>query len=387
MTWNWQQPDWPKFVWNTSRLAAAEQQFLVGGGTFVGAIKHLGEEDRNQLTVEAMSTEALTTLEIEGEILDRASVQSSIQRQLGLAADNRRAAPAERGVSEMMVNLYKTFAAPLSDDTLFEWHRMLMTGRQDLTDIGRYRTSSEPMQVLSGAMGSPKIHFEAPPSAKVPGEMKQLITWFNRTAPGGAKPLPALTRAGAAHLYFESIHPFEDGNGRIGRALAEKSLAQSLGQPSLIALAATILARRALYYAALEAANKSNEITEWLAWFAGTTIEAQRRTLALIEFLIDKTKLLNRMRGQLNDRQEKALLRMFKEGPEGFKGGMRAVEYSTITGASPATTTRDLADLTEIGVLIREGERRHARYKLSVPLRHVSQVSINERGELVEALG
>src|ERR1700722_14417796 len=287
----------------------------------------------------------------------------------------------------MMVKPYKNLPPPLSGENLFLLHRMLMTGRQDLTDIGRYRTSSEPMQVLSGAMGSPKIHFEAPPSAKVPGEMKQLITWFNRTVPGGAKPLPALTRAGAAHLYFESIHPFEDGNGRIGRALAEKSLAQSLGQPSLIALAATILARRARYYAALEAANKSNEITEWLAWFAGTIIEAQRRTLALIEFLIDKTKMLNRMRGQLNDRQEKALLRMFKEGPEGFKGGMSAGKYSTITGASPATTTRDLADLTEIGVLIREGERRHARYKLSVPLRHVSQVSINERGELVEALG
>src|ERR1035438_1058387 len=303
MTWNWQQPDWPRFAWNPPRLAAAEQQFLVGGGTFVGAIKHLGDEDRNQLTVEAMSTEALTTSEIEGEILDRASVQSSIQRQLGLAADNRRAAPAERGVSEMMVNLYKTFASPLSDDTLFEWHRMLMTGRQDLTDIGRYRTSSEPMQVLSGAMGSPMIHFEAPPSAKVPSEMKQFITWFNRTAPGGPEPLPALIRAGAAHLYFESIHPFEDGNGRIGRALAEKSLAQSLGQPSLTALAATILVRRASYYNALEAANRQNEITNWLAWFGGVTIEAQRRTLALIEFLIEKAKLFDRLKGQINDRR------------------------------------------------------------------------------------
>jgi Fic family protein len=384
MTWNWQQPDWPRFAWKPSRLDAAEQQFLVGGGTFVGAIKHLGDEDRNQLTVEAMSTEALTTSEIEGEILDRASVQSSIQRQLGLAAENRRVAPAEHGVSEMIVNLYTTFAAPLSDDTLFEWHRMLMSGRQDLTDIGRYRTSDEPMQILSGAMGSPKIHFEAPPSAKVPSEIKRFITWFNRTSPGGAEPLPALTRAGATHLYFESIHPFEDGNGRIGRALAEKSLAQSLGQPSLIALAATILARRARYYAALEAANKSNEITEWLAWFACTTIEAQRRTLALIEFLIDKTKLLDRIRGELNDRQEKALLRMFKEGPEGFKGGMSAGKYSTITGASPATTTRDLADLWEKGALIREGERRHARYKLNVPLRHVPHITVNEHGEIIE---
>jgi Fic family protein len=382
--WNWQQPDWPQFSWNQARLAFAEKEFLVGGGMFVGAIKHLGEEDRNQLTVEAMSTEAVTTSEIEGEILDRASVQSSIQRQMGLAGDNRRVGPAEHGVSEMMIDLYKTFSAPLTSKTLFEWHRMLMSGRRDLTDVGRYRTSAEPMQVLSGAIGSPKIHFEAPPSSKVPPEMTRFIDWYNRTAPAGAESLPALTRAGIAHLYFESIHPFEDGNGRIGRALAEKSLAQSLGQPSLIALAATILCGRARYYDALEAANKRNEITDWLAWFAGTTIEAQRRTIALIEFLIDKTKLFDRLSGQFNERQQKALLRMFKEGPEGFKGGLSAGKYSTITGASPATTTRDLADLTEKGALTREGERRHARYKLSVPLRPVPHISINERGELTE---
>jgi Fic family protein len=168
---------------------------------------------------------------------------------------------------------------------------MLMSGRRDLADVGRYRTGAEPMQVLSGAVGSPKIHFEAPPSSKVPSDMARFIEWFNRTASAGAEPLPALTRAGIAHLYFESIHPFEDGNGRIGRALSEKSMAQSLGQPPFIVLAATILARRTRYYEALEAANKKNEITGWLAWFAGTTIEAQRRTIALVEFLIDKTTL------------------------------------------------------------------------------------------------
>jgi Fic family protein len=195
---------------------------------------------------------------------------------------------------------------------------------------------------------------------------------------------PHSPEPGIAHLHFESIHPFEDGNGRIGRALAEKSLAQSLGQPSLIALAATILARRARYYAALEAANKENEIGDWLAWFAGTTIEAQRRTIALVEFLIDKTKLLDRLTGQLNDRQQKALLRMFREGPDGFKRGLSAGKYSSITGASPATTTRDLADLTEKGALIREGERRHARYKRSLPLRTIPHISLNKRGELVE---
>jgi Fic family protein len=384
MTWNWQQPDWPHFTWNQGRLALPEKEFLVASGMFVGAIKHLGDDDRNQLTVEAMSTEALTTSEIEGEILNRASVQSSIQRQLGLVADNRRVGPAERGISEMMIDLYTTFASPLTHDTLFEWHRMLTSGRTDLSDIGRYRTSSEPMQVVSGPVGSPKIHFEAPPSDKVPAEMDRFIAWFNSTAPGSAGSLAALSRAGAGHLYFESIHPFEDGNGRIGRALAEKSLAQNMGQPSLIAMAATILSRRAHYYSALEAANKENEITDWLAWFAGITIEAQRRTLALIEFLIDKTKLFDRLAGQINERQQKALLRMFREGPEGFTGGMSAGKYSTITGASPATTTRDLVELTTKGALIREGERRHARYKLAVPLRPVPHISLNKNGELVE---
>lgn len=394
MTWNWERTDWPNFTWNQARLAAAEKEFLVGGGVFIGAIKHLGDEDRDQLTVEAMSTEALTTSEIEGEILDRASVQSSIQRQLGLATDglatgNRRVGPAERGISEMMIDLYRSFSGPLTRETLFGWHRMLMGDRKGLRDIGRYRTGDEPMQVITGPAGAasihtPRIHFEAPPSERVPAEMTRFIKWYNQTAPSGPRPLPAMTRAGVSHLYFESIHPFEDGNGRVGRALAEKALAQNLGQPSLIALAATILSQRARYYEALEDANKGNEITPWLAWFAGTTIEAQRRTLALIEFLIDKTRLLDRLAGQINERQKKALLRMFQEGPEGFRGGMSAGKYSLVTGASPATTTRDLADLTDKGGLIREGEFRHAQYKLAVPLRPVLTVTINERGELVE---
>jgi Fic family protein len=261
---------------------------------------------------------------------------------------------------------------------------MLMSGSRGITDVGRYRTSDEPMQVVSGAAGAPKIHFEAPPSARIPSEMDGFIDWFTRTAPGGTEPLPALTRAGAAHLYFETIHPFEDGNGRIGRAIAGKSLAQSLGQPTLIVLAATILGRRASYYHGLEAASKRNEITDWLAWFAGITIEAQQRTLALVEFLIDKAKLFDRLKGQLNDRQKKALLRMFKEGPEGFKGGLSAGKYNTITGASPATATRDLVDLMEKGALVRTGELRHARYNLSVPLKPVQHVTIGKDGELAE---
>jgi len=305
----------------------------------------LRQEDRDQLTIEAMSTEAVTTSEIEGEILDRASVQSSLRKQLGLATDGRRVGPAERGIAEMMVDLYRSFGEPLSEDMLFRWHRMVMSANRNLREVGRYRAGAAPMQVVSGPIAEPRVHFEAPPSSHVSSEMKRFISWFKRTPPEGHEPLPALTRAGIAHLYFESLHPFADGNGRMGRAIAEKALAQSLGQPTLTALAATILARRKNYYEALEAANKENEITRWLMWFAGIVIEAQRRTIALVEFLIDKTKLLDRLKGQLNARQEKAMLRMFGEGPEGFKGELSAGKCTTITGASPATTTRDLADL------------------------------------------
>jgi Fic family protein len=207
------------------------------------------------------------------------------------------------------------------------------------------------------------------------------VIWFNRTAPAGNEPLPALTRAGIAHLYFESIHPFEDGNERVGRAIAEKALAQCLGQPTMIALAATILSQRKAYYAALEAANKGNEATAWLSWFAGMAIEAQRRTTARVEFLIEKTRLLDRLRRQLNPRQEKAILCMLAEGPEGFKGGLSAGNYLTITGASPATATRDLADLVGKGALLRVGERRHARYHIAIPLRQGVASGARRAGE------
>ena len=236
------------------------------------------------------------------------------------------------------------------------------------------------MQVVSGAPYAPKVHFEAPPSARVPEEMTQFLVWFNRTAPDGADPLPALTRAGIAHLYFVSIHPFEDGNGRIGRAISEKALAQCLGQPTLTALAATILIRRTAYYDALEAANKDTEATSWLSWFASIAIEAQHRTAARVEFLLDKTRLLDRLRGRLNERQEKALLRMLREGPEGFQGGLSAGNYIRITGTSSATATRDLADMVAKGALSRVGERRHVRYHLALPLRPVPPVTIGEDG-------
>lgn len=384
MIWNWQKPDWPEFTWDARLLRKAEEQFLLGSGRIAGTVAHLGERDQEQLTVEAISAEAVTTSEIEGEILDRASVQSSIRRQLGLAADRRRVKPAEQGIAELMVSLYRTYSDPLSETVLFEWHRMVTNGRRDLKDIGCYRTDPEPMQVVSGSIYVPKVHFEAPPAAKVSKEMARFVRWFNHTAPTGKDPLAALTRAGIAHLYFESIHPFEDGNGRIGRAISEKALAQSAGRPTLTALATTILIRRKCYYSALARANKGNELTVWLCWFAGVVIEAQRRTEAQVLFLLDKTRMLDRLRGEINERQEKALLRMLREGPEGFRGGLSAGNYATITGASPATATRDLADLVEKNALVRTGERRYARYGLAIALRPVGEVGIDGEGNVRE---
>jgi Fic family protein len=366
MTWNWQQPDWPEFTYDRAALEPPERQFLLQSGAFIGACKHIGAGDQETLKIELISDEAVKTSEIEGEILNRDSVQSSLRHQFGLGAERPGVRPAERGISRMMVDLYRNFAAPLTDQAMFDWHGMLLGGGNSIGIIGGYRTHAEPMQVVSGPDYARTVHFEAPPSARVSDEMKCFIAWFNDTAPSGKTPLPALTRAGIVHLYFVCIHPFEDGNGRIGRALAEKSLAQNLGQPSLIALAYTIEHKRKDYYAALERSNKENEITGWLTYFANTVLEAQRNTIKRVDFYIAKARLYERLRGQLNERQEKVIARMFREGIDGFKGGLSAENYIRISKASRATATRDLQDLVEKGALTKTGELRYTRYHLNM---------------------
>lgn len=196
--------------------------------------------------------------------------------------------------------------------------------------------------------------------------MDRFCQWFNDTAPTGSVALPALVRAGLAHLYFESIHPFEDGNGRIGRAIAEKALAQGTGQPSLSALSLVIERRRREYYRQLELANKSPAVDPWLDWFANIALAAQDHTLRWVEFVIAKTRLPDRLRGRLNARQEKAFLRLLREGPDGFAGGLSAGNYQSITGAPPATARRDLAELVARGALRRSGQQRGTRYWLAL---------------------
>ncbi len=366
MTWNWEQPGWPEFNYDLKALDPLERRFLLHSGEFIGAFKHIGQDDRDMLKIELIGDEALKTSAIEGEVLDRDSVQSSLRYQFGLATEQERVPPAERGIAQMMVDLYRTCAAPLTHESMFGWHTMLMSGQRDIQAIGAYRTRADAMQVVSGAVHNRKIHFEAPPSDRMKKEMDAFVAWFNATVPGGKRPLPALTRAGIVHLYFVSVHPFEDGNGRIGRALSEKSLAQNLGQPSLIALAYTIERGRKAYYAALERNNKEIDITDWLTYFADTILQAQDNTIKRVDFYVAKAKLYERLRGQLNDRQEKVIARMFREGIDGFKGGLSAENYVRITQTSRATATRDLQDLVTKGALTKTGELRHTRYHLNL---------------------
>lgn len=357
--WNWQNTDWPNWRFDPGKLRVLEEKFLLNSGRLLGAWQHLAPKTQERLKIDLLSDEALKTSEIEGEYLDRASVQSSVRRQFGLQVD-RQAGPAETGIAELMVSCFNGFGETLSDESLFQWHRLICAGRTDLTDIGRYRTHSAPMQVVSGSFQKPVVHFEAPPSAQMQAEMTRFIDWFETSD------LPALTKAGLAHLYFVTIHPFEDGNGRIARALSEKALAQALAQPSLLALSRQIEAQRKAYYEALHASNRSLEITDWLLWFAQTALDAQAYSISLIDHLIAKTKMLDRLRGQLNPRQEKALIRLFEAGPDGFLGGLSAKNYMTITGAAPATARRDLGDLVGKQAVTRTGERRGTRYWLNL---------------------
>jgi Fic family protein len=366
MAGNWEQSDWPDFTFDAGALEPLEKQFLLQAGEFVGACKHMGADDRETLRIELISDEAVKTSEIEGEILDRDSVQSSLRHQFGLGAEAPGVKPAERGISRMMIDLYRSFAEPLTDQSLFGWHKMLLSHDRRIEAIGGYRAHADAMQVVSGLDHKRIVHFEAPPSSRVPDEMKRFVAWFDDTAPGGKKALPALTRASLAHLYFVSIHPFEDGNGRIGRALAEKSLAQSLRRPSLIALAYTIERKRKDYYAALERRNKRLEISGWMTYFASTIIEAQHNTTKRVEFYLAKAKLYARLNGQINERQEKVIARMFREGIDGFTGGLSADNYIAITRASRATATRDLQNLVEKAALTRTGQLRHTRYYLNL---------------------
>ncbi len=367
MTYNWQQSDWPHFRYNLQEIEDLLFILEKHVGRVSGLLDALPKKVQTETAIDMMVLEAIKTSEIEGEYLSRPDVMSSIRNNLGVSPKSPQTKDKKaEGIAELMVDVRNSYAEKLTKEKLFSWHQMVMTGTQRIK-AGSWRTHKEPMRVISGPMGKTKIHFEAPPSSRVPKEMTRFIEWFNNTHPKGKGPLkyPPI-RSAIAHLYFETIHPFEDGNGRVGRALAEKALSQGVGHPVLISLSTLIETNKKAYYDALKEAQGSNEITPWIICFVKTILEAHIYAEKQIEFTLNKAKFFDRFKGQLNDRQLKVIQRMLKEGIHGFKGGMSTKNYIAITSTSKATATRDLQDLTEKGIFISTGGGRSTRYEINL---------------------
>ena len=365
MIYNWQQNDWSNFTYDLSSIEADLLLFREKIGQVNGMLQGLSDTIQMEVILSTMIAEAIKTSEIEGEYISRPDVVSSIRNNLGLNSkienvkDNR-----AKGISELMIDIRNTYNDRLSEEKLFNWHKMLMKGNHYI-NAGIWRSNDEPMQVISGAFGKEKIHFEAPPSNQVPIEMKNFIHWFNSTSPTGEQTMRyAPVRSAIAHLYFESIHPFEDGNGRIGRAIAEKALSQSVGKPVLLSLSQTIEADKKNYYQSLEQAQKSNEITEWIQYFVEVIVKAQQTAEEQISFALKKAKFFGKFERQLNERQLKVIQRMLEFNPDGFEGGMNARKYVSLTKASKATATRDLQELAKIGAIKSIGAGRSTRYEV-----------------------
>jgi Fic family protein len=366
MAYNWQQKDWPNFSYNLQEVEDLLFAFAEETGHVTGLLKSIPEDMQLEAIINMMVAEAIKTSEIEGEYLSREDVVSSIRNNLGI---NEKPAKVKdkkaQGAGQLMVEVRNTFATELTEEVLFAWHEMLMS-QSTRINIGVWRSNAEPMQVVSGAIGKEKIHFEAPPTASVPYEMQQFIQWFNDTAPGGVAAIKkAPVRSAIAHLYFESIHPFEDGNGRIGRAIAEKALSQTIGRPILLSLSQTIEADKKSYYTALENGQRSNEITNWIKYFVHTILAAQLQAKELIAFTLKKAKFFDQFKAELNDRQLKVTKRMLAE-PGGFKGGITANKYISITKTSKATATRDLQLMVNLGLVEVAGGGRSTHYHLKM---------------------
>lgn len=355
--YNWQHENWPNFKYSLKNVEDDLLIFSEKVGRVSGILEGLPEEAKQEVIVDIILAEAIKTSEIEGEYPSRLDVLSSIRKNLGLQYSPEHIKDkSAAGLGELMIDVRKTFKESLTEEKLFAWHKLLLRENKKLK-VGQWRTHKEPMQVISGAIGKEKVHYEAPPSSIVPKEMKMFIKWFNDTGPGGKSEMKkAPVRSALAHLYFETIHPFEDGNGRIGRAIAEKALSQTIGRPVMLSLSRTIEAQKNNYYASLEKAQKSIEITSWIEYFVRTALDAQREVEKQIDFTLKKTRYFDSFKDQLNDRQITVIKRMLDEGTKGFEGGMNAKKYIGITKTSKATATRDMQQLLEIGAFILSGK-------------------------------
>lgn len=329
----------------------------------------LGFEISQEARAELLVAEVLSTSEIEGERLDPAAVRSSVARQLGLPWGG--AGPIDRradGVVEILLDATRNHGQPLTVRRLQGWHAALFptgySGMHPIRVAGWRDDRTGPMQVVSGRVGRQKVHYEAPPAARVPGEMKRFLRWWQKS-PGK---LDGLLRAGVASLWFVAIHPFEDGNGRLARTLTDMALAQDERlETRFYSLSSQIMAERQAYYQVLEQTNRgSGDLTDWLAWFLGCLSRALSRSEKLLGTVLLKARFWSRhAETPLSDRQRKAISRLLAAGPGGFQGGLTNRKYAGLNHTSRATAQRELADLVQKGILRRNpGGGRSASYDL-----------------------
>lgn len=370
MRWIWRQPDWPDFRYDKRALEDRELEFRINSERLAGRFEALPTASQKDATIDLMLSEAIKTSAIEGEDLDRESVRSSLLYLITSDTLPENSDQKVAGAASLLVDVRRNWRTSLTHDLLGKWQSMAVP-EQRYTSIlrGLYRNDPSPMQIVSGPYGREKIHYEAPPAAQVPGEMAGFIDWYNDTSPLiGEKPLPGIARAGIAHLWFEVIHPFDDGNGRVGRAISDHALSQSLGYPTTACLATAIAGDKKSYYLQLERASRGNlDVDNWLDYFADRVINAQEIAREEVDFVLGKTRFYDVYGDQLNDRQARMVSRIFAEGRKGFEGGITTRKYQAITRCPNRTASRDLSDLVAKGIISPlPGAGRTTRYELAV---------------------
>lgn len=361
----YQQSTWPQFIWQAAQLEPLLGAMRHQQGRVLGHMQALGFAVQAEATLHTLTLDVLKTSEIEGEILLADQVRSSLARRLGLPDGGL--APAERrveGVVEVLLDATQGFAQPLTDERLCSWQAALFpAGRSGLQRIvvGAWRTGARgPMQVVSGAVGREKVHFEAPDAAQVPAEMARFLAWFN-----SSPTLDAVLKAGVAHLWFVTVHPFEDGNGRLARALTDLLLARADATAQrFYSLSAQLRLERAAYYAHLEAAQKGGlDITDWLVWFVGCLGRALAATEHTLAQVVAKARFWEQHTDyQFNARQQRLLNQLL----DGFEGKLTSSKWAAIAKCSPDTALRDIQALLDQGILVREAAGgRSTSYRLA----------------------
>ena len=360
----WEQPDWPNLSWRDSIVAVPLAAVRHDQGRLIGRMEALGLKLREEAVLQTLTQDVVKTSEIEGEQLDVTQVRSSLARRLGI--DIGALAPTDRnveGIVEVMLDATRNYQQPLTVERLFAWHAALFpTGRSGMTRIrvGEWRDDSTgPMQVVSGPFGREHVHFSAPPAKRVAVEMNAFLAWFN--APPTTDPV---IKAALAHLWFVTIHPFEDGNGRIARAIADLALARSENTPQrFYSMSAQIRAVRNTYYDQLERTQKgTTNVTTWILWFLECLGRAIHGADGVLASVIAKARFWERAGAlALSERQIKVLNRLL----DGFEGKMTSSKWATIAKCSQDTANRDITALVDLGLLRKgDGGGRSTHYEI-----------------------